>query len=141
MRSQNEKCSGGIPITVRQLESLVRLAEARARIEMREIVTLQDAEDVVEVMRESLFSTVIDEFGSIQVKGKKRGKHSEAKRFVSALNQIARNQGRRLFSVAEMFALADDMRLCVDDMKALIEQLNNAGELLKKGNGMYSLAS
>ena len=34
-----------------QIESLVRLAEARARLELREEVTQQDAEDVVEMMK------------------------------------------------------------------------------------------
>jgi DNA helicase MCM8 len=33
----------GTPITARQLESLVRLAEARARVDLREEVTKQDA--------------------------------------------------------------------------------------------------
>jgi hypothetical protein len=36
--------SGGAPITARQLESLVRLAEARARVDLREEVTRADAE-------------------------------------------------------------------------------------------------
>lgn len=31
------------PITARQLESLVRLAEARARVDLREEITAQDA--------------------------------------------------------------------------------------------------
>ena len=51
------------PITTRQLESMVRLAEARARIELRENVTAQDARDVVEIMRESLNQTYEDETG------------------------------------------------------------------------------
>jgi DNA helicase MCM8 len=38
------------PITTRQLESLIRLAEARARSEMRRWVTKQDAIEVVEIM-------------------------------------------------------------------------------------------
>lgn len=44
-----ERASGAdsTPITARQLESMVRLAEARARIELREDVTREDAEDVV----------------------------------------------------------------------------------------------
>lgn len=33
----------GTPITARQLESLVRLAEARAKLELREEITKQDA--------------------------------------------------------------------------------------------------
>jgi DNA helicase MCM8 len=35
--------SDGTPITARQLESLVRLVEARARLELREEITKQDA--------------------------------------------------------------------------------------------------
>ncbi|GFS16563.1 DNA helicase MCM8-like [Elysia marginata] len=39
------------PITTRQLESLMRLTEARARLELREEATRADAEDVVEIMK------------------------------------------------------------------------------------------
>jgi len=53
---------------------------------------------------------------------------------------MARAQGRRTFSVQELYGIADDIRLQVDDMVNLVEELNYAGELLKKGNGMYSLA-
>lgn len=35
--------SDGTPITARQLESLVRLAEARARVDLRQEITEQDA--------------------------------------------------------------------------------------------------
>ena len=39
------------PITTRQLESLIRLTEARARLELREVSTAKDAEEVVEIMK------------------------------------------------------------------------------------------
>ncbi|XP_075060108.1 DNA helicase MCM8 isoform X2 [Mixophyes fleayi] len=39
------------PITTRQLESLIRLTEARAKLELREEATKEDAEDVVEIMK------------------------------------------------------------------------------------------
>ncbi|KAJ8299815.1 hypothetical protein KUTeg_023875 [Tegillarca granosa] len=39
------------PITTRQLESLIRLTEARARLELREEATKEDAEDVIEIMK------------------------------------------------------------------------------------------
>ena len=38
------------PITTRQLESLVRLVEARAKIELRETATKEDAMDIVDLM-------------------------------------------------------------------------------------------
>jgi DNA helicase MCM8 len=40
---QKHKGIDGAPITTRQLESLIRLAEARAKMELREEVTEQDA--------------------------------------------------------------------------------------------------
>ena len=42
LRDRNMSADG-TPITARKLESLVRLAEARARIELREEITVQDA--------------------------------------------------------------------------------------------------
>ncbi|KAJ3344088.1 DNA replication licensing factor mcm8 [Gonapodya sp. JEL0774] len=55
------RSSDSTPITTRQLESLVRLGEARARLELRETVTAQDAKEVVEIMRHSLFACYEDE--------------------------------------------------------------------------------
>lgn len=45
------------PITTRQLESLIRLTEARARLELRELATKEDAEDVIEIMKYRLVGT------------------------------------------------------------------------------------
>ena len=42
LRDRNTSADGK-PITARQLESLVRLAEARARLDLREEITAQDA--------------------------------------------------------------------------------------------------
>ena len=39
------------PITTRQLESLIRLTEARARMELREECTEDDARDVIDIMK------------------------------------------------------------------------------------------
>lgn len=46
----NHRSPDGTPVTTRQLESMLRMAEARARMELREVVTRRDARDVVEVM-------------------------------------------------------------------------------------------
>lgn len=37
-------------ITIRQLETMIRLAQARARMELRDIVTCSDVEEVAEIM-------------------------------------------------------------------------------------------
>jgi replicative DNA helicase Mcm len=60
MRSASETEGTPVAITARQLESLVRLAEARARVALRENVTLDDAERAVEIMKISLEQVGID---------------------------------------------------------------------------------
>ena len=43
-----------VPITLRHLESLIRLSQARAKCELRTYVTKQDAIDVIQLMEESM---------------------------------------------------------------------------------------
>ncbi|OMO73500.1 Mini-chromosome maintenance, DNA-dependent ATPase [Corchorus olitorius] len=91
----------GTPITARQLESLVRLAEARARVELREEITAQDARDAVEIMKESLYDKYVDEHGFVDF-GRSGGmsKQKEAKRFLSALNKQSELQQKDCFSIS-----------------------------------------
>jgi replicative DNA helicase Mcm len=49
-----------VPITARQLESLVRLAEARARMALRSNVTKEDAQASVRLMEDSLRMVALD---------------------------------------------------------------------------------
>jgi DNA helicase MCM8 len=37
-------------ITIRQLETMIKLTQARARMELRDIVTCSDVEDIAEIM-------------------------------------------------------------------------------------------
>lgn len=38
------------PITVRQLETMIKLSQSRARMELRKIVISEDVEEVAEIM-------------------------------------------------------------------------------------------
>ncbi|VEN36802.1 unnamed protein product, partial [Callosobruchus maculatus] len=51
------------PITTRQLNSLIRLTQARAKVELREEATRDDAKDVIELMRFSLVDVFTDSSG------------------------------------------------------------------------------
>ncbi|KAL5546223.1 hypothetical protein UlMin_005910 [Ulmus minor] len=132
----------GTPITARQLESLVRLAQARARLDLREEITAQDAMDVVEIMRESLFDKYVDEHGVVDF-GRSGGmsQQKEAKRFLSALNKQSESQQKDCFSISEIYGLADRINLRVPDIDALVDNLNSVGYLLKKGPKTYQVLS
>ncbi|KAH6825683.1 minichromosome maintenance 8 [Perilla frutescens var. hirtella] len=126
------------PITARQLESLVRLAEARARVDLREEITTQDALDVVEIMKESLYDKYVDENGLVDF-GRSGGmsQQKEAKRFLSALNKQSELLQKDCFSISEIYSLADRIGLRVPDIDSFVDNLNSVGYLLKKGPKTY----
>lgn len=132
----------GTPITARQLESLVRLAEARARLDLREEITAQDALDVVEIMKESLYDKYVDEHGFVDF-GRSGGmsQQKEAKRFLGALHKQTELQKKDCFSISEIYNLADRIGLRVPDIDTFVDNLNTVGYLLKKGPKTYQVIS
>jgi replicative DNA helicase Mcm len=60
MRSASEGEGSPIAITARQLESLIRVSEARARVALRKKVTAADAEAAITLMQRSLSEVGID---------------------------------------------------------------------------------
>jgi replicative DNA helicase Mcm len=60
MRSASETEGSPVAITARQLESLVRIAEARARVALRKEVSAEDAEAAIAIMKRSLEEVGID---------------------------------------------------------------------------------
>ncbi|KAJ8538310.1 hypothetical protein K7X08_014850 [Anisodus acutangulus] len=143
LKLRDHNTSGdGTPITARQLESLVRLAEARARVDLREEITEQDAMDVVEIMKESLYDKYVDEHGFVDF-GRSGGmsQQKEAKRFLSALHKQSELQQKDCFSISEIYSLADWIGLRVPDIDTFVDNLNSVGYLLKKGPKTYQVLS
>jgi len=60
MRAASESEGSPVAITARQLESLVRVAEARARVALRKEVLAEDAEAAITIMKRSLEEVGID---------------------------------------------------------------------------------
>jgi len=60
MRSASESEGSPVAITARQLESLVRIAEARARVALKKEVSAEDAEAAIAIMKRSLEEVGID---------------------------------------------------------------------------------
>ncbi|XP_054033214.1 DNA helicase MCM8 isoform X2 [Dryobates pubescens] len=142
LRRQNQGADG-TPITTRQLESLIRLTEARARLELREEATKEDAEDVIEIMKYSMLGTYSDEFGKLDFERSQHGSgmsnRSQAKRFVSALNSIAERTYNNLFDLQQLRQVAKELQIRVADFESFIGSLNDQGYLLKKGARLYQL--
>ena len=147
LRQQSAADPGAPPVTHRQLESLVRLAEARARIDLREQVTVEDAEEAVEIMKESLAGMICDGPEMLNFTGGgggyggggggKRGFQAERRRFLDALHRHCESKNDKEVEIHELYSIADRIELAVSDTSGFIEQLNEAGDLLKRGGGRF----
>uniref|UniRef100_A0A2K5MNW9 DNA helicase MCM8 n=1 Tax=Cercocebus atys TaxID=9531 RepID=A0A2K5MNW9_CERAT len=142
LRKQSQRLNSS-PITTRQLESLIRLTEARARLELREEATKEDAEDIVEIMKYSMLGTYSDEFGNLDFERSQHGSgmsnRSTAKRFISALNNIAERTYNNIFQFHQLRQIAKELNIQVADFENFIGSLNDQGYLLKKGPKVYQL--
>ncbi|XP_050429842.1 DNA helicase MCM8-like [Adelges cooleyi] len=131
--------SYGIPITVRQLESCIRLAQARAKVDLREEVTAKDAYEVIELLNFSLVKTQCDEFSGFGFKknAKKMGVRAQSRKLLAELQRHGKTE--RLFSIDQMKMYANQLNIPVLDFYNIVDLLNNEAVIIKKGNNMYEL--
>mmetsp|Transcript_17029 Transcript_17029/g.23413 ORF Transcript_17029/g.23413 Transcript_17029/m.23413 type:complete len:743 (+) Transcript_17029:535-2763(+) len=131
--------SGSIPVTTRNLESLIRLAQARARMELREQVTESDALEVVQLLQESLLDAYTDELGRIDT-GRKGGISlaKQVKCLVVALNREAGLRGSTMFTKREIQQLMMKLRVSAE-IDAMLDVMRTECYLLLKGPQLYQL--
>ncbi|KAG0243034.1 DNA replication licensing factor mcm8 [Mortierella sp. GBA43] len=132
----------GTPVTTRQLESLIRMSEARARMELREVVTRRDAMDVIEIMTFSLQ----DAFAPTNPQGQSgsgRGKSACIKRYIAELQKIASSNSNNMFSYDQLYQTFQQMQFTnvSGGFQGLIDTLNHQNYLLKKGPRTYQLTT
>lgn len=119
-----------LSITVRQLESLIRLSEGRAKMELRNVVTEQDAEDVIELMESCYSSTFIENTGSDH--RKKKTKTTKRQEVISFL----RNELRKGISEHTREKLLSIKGVEKEVAEETIEMLMECGALLIKPGGI-----
>jgi len=144
LRAQHQTVDS-TPITTRQLESMIRLTEARAKLELREEAGEQDALDVVEIMKSCMVDTFSDQIGTLDFSRSQMGSgmssRGAAKRFVQALQKQADRLHKNVFTVDEMKTIASMAKIGVPNFMDFIYSLNNQGYLIKKSTKIYQLMS
>lgn len=103
--------------TIRELESLIRLTEARAKISLRNVATRADAEFVVKLYKKSRFGP--------------ESKATEKQTTVLSKLRELRDKGKSVFSREELVEIAVKFQPNKNP-DALIEIMNSQGFLLKK---------
>lgn len=122
---------GGIPVTLRQFEAMMRLTEARAKVELRTEATAEDAQEVVEIikfmMSEELTGGAMPAFDNLP-SSSGRGKPN-------VLIRALQREGKTIFTLTELNNIA--ARCGIDNADRVIMQLNESGVLLKKPNNCF----
>ncbi len=128
-----------VPITTRQLEALIRLSQARAKACLRPYVLREDAEDVIELMIESVRQVHTDEVGNIdKSRGGAGGKSKQRRAFLEAM----RTSGQSQFEYSDLQSIADRLNLPVGGFRDFLDSLWEQGEIFKKftdGHPFYTL--
>ncbi len=135
MRSASETEGTPIAITARQLESLVRLAEARARVALRKEILAEDAEAAIAIMKRSLEEVGIDVSShkmdiDLIMTGKPKSLRDKLGVVLSAIVTLEKETG-----MVEKSALLEKLETEYDIVGAEAERL--IGQLLKEGT-VYS---
>ncbi|TMW66782.1 hypothetical protein Poli38472_014094 [Pythium oligandrum] len=132
--------SDSIPITTRQLESLIRLAQARAKAEFSEIVTVEHAQDVVDIMQECLLDTYITDDGNLDF-GRSGGMSlaKKVKTYVARLMKAAERRNTAMFTFEELLEVGNSMGLQVDNFHDFVDILRNECYILKKGPKLFKV--
>jgi DNA helicase MCM8 len=144
LRAEFGSVEEGVPVTTRQLESLVRLAQARARLELRDWVTRGDATEVCELLREALWDAAAaggGEGGELPRKGARANSEAgRVKAFVAQLQAETRGGGaRREWRRADLLSLAQNMCGAGTSAADFLEKVHAQGYLLFS-TGCYRLA-
>ena len=135
MRSASETEGTPIAITARQLESLVRVAEARARVAYRKEILAEDAEAAISIMKRSLEEVGIDVSShkidiDIIMTGKPKSLRDKLQIVLGAIVEMERETGMVQRS-ALLEKLESEYEIVGHDAERLL------GQLLKEGT-IYS---
>lgn len=132
------KRNDSMPITTRQLEALIRLSQARAKACLREFVLKEDAEDVVELMRDSVNQVHMDSSGNLdRTRGGVIGKSKRMQKKV--FMDVIRNSRQTCFSKDDFYRYSSQLDLPLNDFWVMIDELrySDPPELRKGPDGMY----
>ncbi len=131
-----------IPITARQLEALVRLAEASARMRLSEKVTKQDSQRAIELVHYCLQQIGMDpETGQFDMDRVTTGISASQRSHISIVKDIIqaleRDVGKNI-PIDDIVREASIKGIAEDTANEVIEKLKRAGDIYSPKHGFVS---
>lgn len=143
MRNSGISSEGGvksIPITARQLEGLVRLAEASAKLSFSKEVTKKDAQKAIELVDYCLNQIAkdaetgkidIDRLGS-RITATQRNSISIIKEIITAVEE---QQGNKIIPIESIIEAAQEKSIPKEKVEETLEKLRRTGDIFEPKRG------
>ncbi len=144
MRKLGENPDNPVPITARQLGALIRLAEAHAKMALREYVTEEDAEAAIRLMKIFLESTGVDiETGELDIDvimtGKPKSKRAKLMRILEIIEELASTSDEGCARVKEVIEKAVSEGIESAVVRDAIQLFRRDGSIYEKSIGCYAV--
>ena len=131
-----------VPVTARQLEALVRLAEASARIRLSNSIDLDDAERVIRIVDACLRQIAYDaRTGTFDIDKVATGISKEKRDLIRVIKDTIRElggEGRRA-SIDQVIETVSGRGFAKDKVRDGIDMLLRNGEAMEPKNGIIQL--
>ncbi len=130
---------GAVPITARQLEALVRLSEARARLRLSHIVTRQDAEATITLYNSMIEKVMKDkETGNMDVDiimtGKPKSQRDKIVQVTQLIEQVE-SEHEEGAPYEEVQKRAKEIGISKEFLARAVEELKRGGEVFEPRAG------
>ncbi|MEM2301077.1 MAG: minichromosome maintenance protein MCM [Sulfolobales archaeon] len=144
-RAAAENKEAPIAITARQLEALIRLTEAHARMRLSSIATEEDAAEAIRLMRTMLESVGIDiESGSLDIDtimtGKPKSRREKMLLIEDIIKDLSGKSQTGCANVKEILSRAKEHGIEEEIAEKMLSQLLKEGILYEKAPGCYRKA-
>ena len=141
-RNSDPEDQGAVPITARQLEAIIRLSEASAKIKLKEYVEKEDAEKAVRLQRACLEDVGIDpETGKIDVGALGEGTVKTDRDKIQRVTEEIKLLEEEYAGNAPMNVLLSNMsekyNLSEDKTEEIVRKLVQKGAIYEPQTGYY----
>lgn len=132
---------GPIPVTARELEALIRVSEARARMRLSDEITEEDAKRTIQLVNESLAQTIVDEDGNwdidMQETGTSQAQKDRMETIKTRLGEMVHDSESGKVMHKELVDQLVSEGYDRDRIKSDIDRLLTKGEIIQPEEGMY----
>ncbi|MDO8480183.1 MAG: hypothetical protein Q7S65_00025, partial [Nanoarchaeota archaeon] len=131
-----------IPISARQLEALIRMSEATARLSLRDTVTVEDAKKAVELMHYCLVQIGIDpETGAIDIDRISTGIPASERSHIATIKEIITTLEKEVGKTIpedDIIHMAREKGFSEEQVTETIQKLKRAGDIFEPRRGYIS---